>query len=151
MTYSIVPAQDWHLDYVTLTIRKEDAEELYAASGRIAKECIGEAKGLCDIYTWLCDDVPLAVFGVVDRGDGIGNPWAIFTCEARKHKYELARSSQFVINILKRDFALLYNYVDDRNSLAIRWLKWLGFRMSEPLPYGPFGCMFRLFDWRSDV
>jgi hypothetical protein len=43
------------------------------------------------------------------------------------------------------DYPVLRNYVDQRNTVSIRWLRWLGFRMGEPavmgaarVPFVPF-------------
>ncbi len=43
-------------------------------------------------------------------------------------------------------FPHLQNYVDARNEISIRWLKWLGFRFDpKPVPYGIWGLPFLRF------
>ena len=45
----------------------------------------------------------------------------------------------------RQEFPYMFNYVDVRHKEAIRWLKWLGFTLNEPTPYGPFGLPFHKF------
>ena len=58
------------------------------------------------------------------------------TDELPKHYRKFARGSQTYIDSLKKDFDFLYNYVDVRNTLAVRWLSWLGFELDAPEPFG---------------
>ena len=37
---------------------------------------------------------------------------------------------------MSKDYKYLYNYVDERNIVAIKWLQFLGFKDIETLPYG---------------
>jgi len=48
-------------------------------------------------------------------------------------------------------FSLLYNYVDARNVKSIKWLRWLGFQLDEPAPYGVRGLPFHRFELRGKV
>ena len=45
-------------------------------------------------------------------------------------------------------YTWLVNWVDDRNTCAIRWLKWMGFTIHEPEPYGVANLPFRRFDMK---
>ena len=40
------------------------------------------------------------------------------------------------VNEMSKDYKYLYNYVDERNIVAIKWLQFLGFKDIETLPYG---------------
>jgi hypothetical protein len=54
----------------------------------------------------------------------------------------LGRVSGSTVAALCRD----ENVVDVRNRASIRWLRWLGFTLSDPVE---FGGKFRLFELRS--
>jgi len=42
------------------------------------------------------------------------------------------------------------NYVDVRNTVAIHWLKWMGFKMEEPQAWGVQGLDFHKFTMRAE-
>ncbi|WP_455153310.1 hypothetical protein [Bradyrhizobium cenepequi] len=44
-------------------------------------------------------------------------------------------------------YPILRNFVDDRNTVSIRWLRWLGFKLHDPVVIG--GHVFRIFELRS--
>ena len=93
-------------------------------------------------------DTPLAAFGDVSYspGAGIGIPWLISTNAIEKHPRAFLRICQpLVAQMLERHLTLI-NYVDARNTAAIRWLEWLGFSMDSPAPYGVKGLLFRKFE-----
>jgi hypothetical protein len=37
---------------------------------------------------------------------------------------------------------VLYNAIDARYPRAVRWAAWLGFKVGEPVPFGPQGALF---------
>ena len=46
------------------------------------------------------------------------------------------RESRKVVNLLNHKYKLLWNYVDCRNELHLRWLKWCGFKFLRKINYG---------------
>lgn len=50
--------------------------------------------------------------------------------------------------MLAAPFALLTNYVDARNAVSIRWLRWLGFEIEPAAPFGIHGLPFHRFSMR---
>lgn len=78
------------------------------------------------------------------------HPWMVGTRdlerpEVRRDFLELSRSMvRYMVSI----YPNLDNWVDARNRLAVRWLKWLGFTMHAPEPYGPQGLPFLYFEMR---
>ena len=53
------------------------------------------------------------------------------------------RNSAFWVEKLFGDFSLLFNVVDSRNKVHIRWLKWLDFKFIADIP--EFGVEKRMF------
>jgi hypothetical protein len=53
-----------------------------------------------------------------------------------------ARPARAVMAQLLERYPILVNYIDARYEAAVRWAKWLGFRVGEPVPYGPAGMPF---------
>lgn len=89
----------------------------------------------------------VAVFGDATYSllGGVGIPWLISTTHVERYpRAFLAVCRPEVAEMLERH-AELVNFVDVRNTVAIRWLRWLGFEFCEPEPYGPKGMMFQRF------
>ena len=63
-------------------------------------------------------------------------------------RVEFARKSKGYVLRMSKEFPILENYVDARNTLAKRWLKWCGFTIEPPVEYGPEGLPFHLFHMR---
>ena len=67
-----------------------------------------------------------AIFGVND-----GVVWLVGTDEIAKHPVMFYRLSKKIFQRLSDGYDKLFNFVDNRNTLSLRWLKWLGFKI-EP-------------------
>ena len=50
---------------------------------------------------------------------------------------------------ITKDYSLLINFVDARHGVAIRWLKWLGFKVFPAKPFGPDKLPFHRFEMRT--
>ena len=71
----------------------------------------------------------IGLFGVVDDGDGIGGTvWlmASSTLEERRYALTFLRECHKWCDRMNAKFPLLHNYVDARNEVHLKWLKWCG-------------------------
>jgi hypothetical protein len=148
MTYSIIPAEQDHLVYVAERMRREDVEEVAAASGLsplVAMRHSYEFSSEC--YTGMAGDEPFCVFGVVPRSlvSSVGVPWLLGTDSLPSHSTGFLKRNRKVVREWREKFALLENYVDCRNTKSIAWIRWLGFVLEEPQPYGRLGLPFMHF------
>ena len=50
--------------------------------------------------------------------------------ENSRLRMELAKSKEYLDNFMT-DFKILFNYIDKRNTISIRWLKMLGFKFTN--------------------
>lgn len=94
-------------------------------------------------YAVLMDGEPVAVFGAGQRGDGAGVPWLVATDEMERHPVAFYRASKNFIREMAAMYDYLENWVDVRNVLSVRWLRWAGFVMEEPEPF--MGGIFHRF------
>jgi hypothetical protein len=86
------------------------------------------------------DDTPILIFGVVrEEVEGIvkGAVWMVGTPEMKSISRLFARESQLWLDEISIGYDLLWNYVDARNDLHHRWLKWCGFTFLRLVPIGP--------------
>jgi len=58
---------------------------------------------------------------------------------------EVGKRSRYYVLEMKRHFQRLENYVDARQKRSIRWLKWCGFTVENPKPWGTLGLPFHQF------
>lgn len=138
-----------------LNMRDADADELFAATGngRRALKLSYLSSVLCKAV--VCDDGLVCVYGVapVNVFEGIGCPWMLGTkLLDGKHKRSVLLIGRECLDGMRALFPVrLENFTDVRNHKSIRWLKWLGFRFDEPVPYGVSGMPFYPFSMGDSV
>jgi hypothetical protein len=130
-----------------------DRDEVAAACGmgpyRALKDSLAKSVAA---WTGLVDDKPVVMWGVtpIDILAGIGSPWLLGTDTIRECPITFLRFNRKYVPQMLGMFPVLVNYVDARHERAIRWLKWLGFRIEDnPVPYGMWGMDFFRFEMRK--
>lgn len=95
---------------------------------------------------WVAHDEigPVAAFGVVPFG-GAGAPWALASVRAIGHRRRLLRDAPHFIELMRRRFPKLVNFVHAENVAAVRWLTFVGFRVYPAAPHWDTGAPFRKF------
>ncbi|WP_455153243.1 phage protein Gp13 family protein [Bradyrhizobium cenepequi] len=95
-------------------------------------------------WTGIIDGRPEVMFGVGDLNilAGIGAPWLLGTDAVEQHYRQFLRHSVSWRDQLLERYPILRNFVDDRNTVSIRWLRWLGFKLHDPVVIG--GHVFRI-------
>lgn len=131
--------------------READVRELWACAKTTPLAAMVKGMRVSpDAWTWLVDGVPVCMFGVAPYSilGGGGCPWLIGTHEIDSHAWLFLRNSKDGILGLLAQWDHLHNWVDARNTKAIKWLKFLGFTIHPAEPYGPFGLPFHHFEMR---
>ena len=151
----IVPAALEHVDLMKDNMRQQDIAEVKAASGGdIGRALENGIKISTRCWSVLLNDEPVGVFGVAPKSllSVKGIPWLLGTNDIPKIKWVIKRKSKHFLNLMFQEFPVLENHVDVRNTLSVRWLKWMGFQFAEPQPYGVEGRPFmRFFKEKNDV
>ena len=144
---AIVPARPGHIREIAGRMRRADREEVFAASGRSPISALSFSyRHSSEVWTALFDGRPEVMWGVGDISilTGIGAPWLLGTdAVERNFRGFLRISRDWPAQLLGR-YRLLRNLVDARNTISIRWLEWLGFRLFEPVEIN--GHPFHLFE-----
>lgn len=145
----VLPVSIDEAEAIAAIVRPADRQEIAALGIELVeglRTCFGESLKASKIV--VAGEI-VAVFGdaIHDAQAGIGVPWLISTIhvQGRNGRHFLKVCKPEVQEMLKRHRTLV-NYVDARNSHAIRWLKWLGFSFGEPIPYGEKGMPFHPFN-----
>jgi ribosomal protein S18 acetylase RimI-like enzyme len=148
----IVPATQDDVDYIANHLRLRDLEELRASHGNDV-----DAVQLLRLSVSLSEEAmvavtahgePVAVFGVVPLSilTGDGRPWMLATDMACRFRRELVIGGRHWTSVWGERYEALSNWVDARNTPAIRWLERIGYRIHDAVPYGPNGLPFHPFD-----
>ena len=80
---------------------------------------------------------------------GIGSPWMLGTPVLDAHSRVLVRVTPAYISKMLNTFPHLVNYVHADNVTSVRWLRRLGFKLHEAVPYGARGELFHPFEMRA--
>lgn len=115
--------------YLSTRLRQADLDELQANTGGDPLATLMVGRDISDPAYTIIDDIglPVAMFGVVPTNvDRQGVMWLLGTDELRKHSRDFLRQSRPWIERLHKKYTLLYNVIDKRNKVHLRWLKFLG-------------------------
>ena len=132
-------------DALVLNMRRADREEVEALSGRDPRAVLVESVEH-STYAWagLADDKLVCLFGVAPASlVGVtGIPWLLGSDAICTYSRPFLRRNKLFVTEMLKEYPILRNVVDARNTVSIRWLRWLGFTMGEPAPMGARGLPF---------
>jgi len=137
-------------------IRRADVEEIWAGVGIPPALAVGFSVATSD-PGWAVElhGEPVAVFGVrrvpdtTGQNRRVGVPWLVATDVIERYPVHFYRVSKDIIADMRSRYDYLENWVDARNALSVRWLRWAGFTVGEPEPWGVAGLVFRRFWWEG--
>jgi len=144
-------------------LRKADREEIFAATGSVPELVVPMSFDVSDECYVLVEDWgdahgvsnPIAIFGV-----GVAPPTIVGGIELRvgtiwligldsvvapRNRRSFLRLSRLWVNKLGEPYDALCNLVYAKNTVHLTWLKWCGFLIGDPRPYGPNGALFHPF------
>ena len=137
-----------HGDYIAKNMRLSDRKEMYYMAAIRPAAAVEMSVAMArEVKTVLLDGVPCLVFGIGTQTffSEVGVPWLLGTDAADQHQYRFGRQSKKIFSEMYAPYSCMENHVLAENKKTIRWLKWLGFEMDEPLPYGVFNQEFIRF------
>ena len=88
---------------------------------------------------------PVILLGCANGQDGTGCPWLMATGEVVKLPGALTKVGRHYVQYFKMRWPKLFNYVDERSLVSVRWLKHLGFAIHSPVRLGLKGERFHPF------
>ena len=121
------PAVTTDIYDISPRLRTADLSEIEAASGLPPEVAILPGLGpdsRCIAIEY--DHQVCGLFGVVGRRGPPGIVWMVATPELERNRFQFLRSCRSWIDRLRRPHPFLFNIVDSRNTLHLRWLEWAG-------------------------
>jgi hypothetical protein len=146
------PVEPGDAEELAPRLRQADLEEIAAASGRAPVEVLRVSAAM-STHSWAVEiDGELAcLMGVtpVSIVSGIGCPWLLGSDAVPRHAGAFIKQTLVYIPLMLEAYPHLFNFVDARNTKAIRWLKRAGFNVMEPMPYGKSKMPFHPFEMKA--
>lgn len=136
---------------VAAAMRKEDVSELAAGEGlepdKALLFCFMAGKPCMTI----CDGngQPVGMWGVTPDAGKVGRVWLLGTDDLvtdTATRLRFLREAKAYVQELLKTYAVLWNCVDARNTVHVRWIEWMGFTFVAKHPnYGAEGRLFLEF------
>lgn len=129
--------------FVAERLRKADREEV-RAMGVTPREALLFSWQLSD-YAWAgyLEGEPAMIFGCGKAlNASVAEVWALGTDACTKAPREMLLYGRECVRMILDIYPELQNFCDARYTKAHRWLKKLGFQVSEPEPHGVKGEKF---------
>ena len=111
-------------------LREQDKNEVMASHGLEPVTALHLSFKLSNkSYSIIHDDEVIGMFGYgPGDSDIVAVPWLLASDKLKEISREFLPQSKTWVEEVNKDFPILVNYVDARNTVAIRWLKFLGFK-----------------------
>ena len=148
VNYTIIDTTEEHVEELSHSMSPEDVAECWAAQHLSPREALRVSMMYTNSpKTGLVNGRVMAIWGVgkVTVLSETGMPWMLTSILVEQHYRIFLRHSKSLLYIMKQEAIVFNNFVDARNVTAIKWLRWLGFTIHDPLPYGPDKMPFHRF------
>lgn len=118
--------------YIASNLRNADRQEIEACYGERGKELYALQRGIEESEICLTisepQGTPAALLGVVCPSNNWGRVWLLGTNGIEAWSLRFLRHTKEWLERLNFIYPVLYNAVDTRNTLHVKWLKWCGFQ-----------------------
>lgn len=156
MPVKIRPAQTGDAEWFAPRLRLADIEELRAASGPDILATLRRSILFSENAAFVAESEtlgPIALFGFARTSmlTDTAVPWCVGTVGLLRRGKALSKFGRKYCRRTLDAFPILENYVDVRNTAAIRWLQTIGFTFERPAPFGDGGLPFMRFWMKRDV
>ena len=112
--------------YLASRLRQCDSDEIKANVGIPNEVALRFSMEASDYPLVVVHKKPVAIFGVVPKKN-VAYIWMMATPELEKISFVFLKECRKVVKMFNNKYPLLANYVDARNELHIKWLRWCGF------------------------
>jgi hypothetical protein len=140
-----------HAAILAETMRQEDRDEVWATGRYTPAEALRASLGMSLFAkSGFADGELVCMWGLGSPNmvGNVGTPWLLGASTVTKHQVPFLRNCCNFRNEMLEYYDILRNWVDVRNTTSIRWLRWIGFEIKEPQPFGAFGLPFHPFEMR---
>ena len=141
------------IDELVLNMRQADRDEVAAITTLPLHQIVSDSVKLSTYSkAGLVNGELACLWGVcpISLLSSKGSPWLLATPVIEQYPMAFLRRCKPYIKKFKELYSSMENYVDVRNTVAIHWLKWMGFKFDEAKPWGVKGLDFYRFTMRTE-
>lgn len=147
--YSVSAATEADAHELAPKLRTADVQEIWAAARRTPLDALLSAVHMSGetALSGRVDGRVACMWGVAPASflSDVYRPWLLASDEIVPHARTFLRLNRDWMIWASTEYPILENYVDARNEVSIRWLRWLGFDILPPEPMGPDRVPFHRF------
>lgn len=129
------------LEFIAENLRTADRAEIRATSGLSPEDSLMASYHLSTSSYLILDrlSTPIGAMGAAPSLiEDVGIIWMLGTDGIEREALSIARQTVRYVEELHTDYPVLWNYIDARNELSMRWLDASGFSIADVLPsHGP--------------
>ncbi len=137
MTYTLLPATEADALELAPLLRAPDRAEVIALGVEPAAALVESVSRAREAWTARTEDGRIICMAGVNPASLIGQigiPWLLGSELVSAHRRAFMVETRRQVARWQAMFPILRNVVDARYAEAIRWLRWLGFEVGEPVP-----------------
>lgn len=150
MIDAIVDAELSHIPFIAQTARQPDIEECWKLGATVISEALRASLLSAEVArTWLVNNYPAAMGGVRRLEDGGGIVWLLSSDIVEHYPRRFLVRTKVEFERAQKQYKYLFNYISVDDRRYINWLRWMGFYLYAPEPYGPFRQLCSKFEWRK--
>lgn len=143
------------VDHIAANMRQSDLEEVAASCTLTPREALQHSVA-SSTHGYMIESStlgPVAIFGAAPHVlEGVGSVWMLGTEGVVTEGLGIARATRPYLDELNRAYWMLWNFIDARNTVSMRWLRWGGFKLLAEHPtHGPEGRPFFTFARTSEL
>lgn len=119
-------------------LRAEDRAEVLALGYAPVDGLLHSIAGAQEAWTYRADRQIICMAGIAPLSliGRVGVPWLLGSELVLQHRRTFMTETRRMVAHWLTRFDVLRNVVDARYDAAIRWLRWLDFKIGEPFPLG---------------
>nr|WP_294850037.1 hypothetical protein [uncultured Sphingomonas sp.] len=133
-------------DQLTPKLRRCDLDEIEAMAGTTAERALKDSLAISSHSYAITSQGGgvIAMFGAAPSPlPGVGIVWMLGSDDIQTEALGIARRTRRYFNELNEPYPILWNYIDDRNKVSMKWLEWGGFKLVRETHFGPH--LFHIF------
>lgn len=131
-------------------LRQSDIQEIWASHRLSPEEALKlSLKQAETCMTIEIEGKPIGMFGITS-GDLLSDTatiWMLATNGLNRVRKSFIKECKKFINSQLENYTTLEGYVDARNKISMRWLRWCGAKIAEAIPLGVDKLPFHYFNF----
>lgn len=151
MTFRIRKPTIFDVQFISEHARTLDRLEVKLISDKTIAQNLFENNIFAEGWVAEMHGKVFCIYGITPYEDRKGVPWFLATEEFDKYKNIVKNKCRKEFLRITKDYDYLFNYVYVNHEKSIRWIKWLGFTVHEPVVLGPYNAEFCKFEVSKNV